>query len=100
MTSVPSRMRRVSRASPASVIHASVGPGQAISLADDQIVVGSEEGVEAEPLGSARDRELIVVGRALLGFDEDTKLHCAIVGSGHVLHVVSALTPRPWAPVT
>ena len=48
VTSVPSRMRVVSRPSAASVIHASVEPGPGVAVADAQVVVGAEERVEAE----------------------------------------------------
>jgi len=40
-------------------------------------VVGAEEGVEAEVLGGLGDAELVVVGRALLGLDEDAQIHPA-----------------------
>ena len=75
VTSVPSRMRCVSRARPASVIHASVGPGQAVDVAHLQVVVGPEEGVEAELLGGLGDGEELVVAGALLGLGEDPELH-------------------------
>ncbi len=40
-------------------------------------MVGAEEGVEAEPFGGERHRELLLVGGPLLGLDEDTELHRA-----------------------
>ena len=56
MTSVPSRMRSVSRAMPPSVSQASVGPGSP-SPAHGEEVVGAEEGVEARaPRPPARRR--------------------------------------------
>ena len=64
----------VSRASPARVVQASVGPGQPVG-AHRQVVVGAEEGVEAELLRGLRDGEQVVVGGALLGLGEDAQLH-------------------------
>ena len=66
----------VSRPIAASVIHASVEPGSGRALADALVVIGPEERVEAEPLGALRDREQLVVGRALLGLGEDAQLAC------------------------
>ena len=77
-TRVPSRSVVVSRARPASVIHASVGPGQAVAEGEADVVVGAEVGVEAELLGEQRDRELVVVGRPLLGFGEDPEAHAPV----------------------
>ena len=73
--SVPSRIVMVSRASPASVVQASVGPGRP-STADRQVVVGAEERSEAELLGGADDREEVVVRRALLGLGHHPELDC------------------------
>ena len=73
-TSVPSRIVDVSRASPASVIHASVGPGQARPVAHHEVVVAAEEGAEAERLGPLGHREQRVVRGALLGFGEDAEV--------------------------
>ena len=64
VTRVPSRMRLVSRASPARVIHASVGPGSPSPAPMRQVVVGAEEGVEAEVLGGLGDGEQVVVASA------------------------------------
>ena len=72
--SVPSRIRLVSRARPARVTQASVGPGQAVA-AHRQVVVGPEEGVEAGLLGAPRDGEQVVVRGAQLGLGEDPQLH-------------------------
>ena len=80
VTSVPRRMVEVSRARPASVIQASVGPGQAVAVAHHQVVVAAEEGAEAQRLGAPGDGQQVVVGRALLGFGEDAEvgeLHAA-----------------------
>ena len=77
VTSVPRRIVDVSRARPASVVQASVGPGQAAGLeraAHRQVVVAAEEGAEAELLGALGDGEEVVVGRALLGLGEDPEL--------------------------
>ena len=71
---VPSRIVLVSRASPASVTQASLGPGSP-SVPIAEVVVGAEERPEAEPLGLQGDREQVVVRRALLGFGEDPQLH-------------------------
>ena len=65
----------MSRARPASVIQASVGPGRPSTVAHLQVVVGAEEGVEAELLGAPGDGEQVVVGGALLGLGEDAELH-------------------------
>ena len=71
VTSVPSRIRLVSRASPASVTQASVGPGRPLAVAHVQVVVGPEERVEAELLGGlGHAQQLLVVG-ALLRLGED-----------------------------
>ena len=80
VTSVPSRIRLVSRARPARVIQASVGPGQAVA-AHLQVVVGAEEGVEADLLGAPGDGEQVVVGGALLGLGEDPQLHAPTLAS-------------------
>ncbi len=75
VTSVPSRMRVVSRRERRER-HPGVGrtrPG--IALADALVVVGTEERVEAEALGAPGDREQLVVGRALLRLGEDAQSH-------------------------
>ena len=52
--------------------HPRVGrTGSGRSLADPLVVIGTEEGVEAEPLRTLRHREQLVVGRALLRLGED-----------------------------
>src|SRR3569833_964117 len=66
--SVPSRIRLVSRASPARVPPASAGPAGA---AHGQVVVGTEERVEAGLLGAPGHREQVDKGGAHLGFGED-----------------------------
>jgi hypothetical protein len=59
------------------------GTRQALRVAHLQVVVGAEEGVEAQLLGGLGDGELGVVAGALLGFGEDTQIteihapHCA-----------------------
>ncbi len=71
VTSVPSRMRVVSRRDGGEG-HPGVGrtrPG--LALADALVVVGTEERVEAEPLGALRDGRQLVVGRTLLRLGED-----------------------------
>ena len=40
-----------------------------------QVMVGAEEGVEAELLRQLRDRQQLVVGGALLGLGEDAEFH-------------------------
>src|SRR5581483_6570330 len=47
-------------------------PGPAAEI---DVVVGAEEGVEAQPFGGACDREQLVVARPLLRFGEDAKVH-------------------------
>ncbi|CAM5274284.1 hypothetical protein SHIRM173S_02957 [Streptomyces hirsutus] len=74
---VPSRMRLV-WARPARVIQASVGPGRP-SGAHLEVVVGAEEGVEAEVLGGLGDGEQGVVGGPLLGLGEDPEIHSPIL---------------------
>ena len=46
-----------------------------------EVVVGAEERVEAEVLGSPGHPEELVVGRALLGLGEHTKIHANTVGA-------------------
>ena len=81
VTIVPSRMVLVSRAMAPSVTQLSVGPGHAARvgrrLADHQQVVRSEERIEAELFGELGYRQLLLVGGALLRFDEDPKVHAA-----------------------
>ena len=105
VTSVPSRIREVSRPSAASVIHASVEPGAERPFADAQVVVGAEERVEAELLGELRDREELVVGRALLRFGEDPQFHARgrypasrdeAVGDGAVITLPQVLSVERW----
>ena len=95
--SVPSRMRLVSRASPARVIQASVGPGSPSDDAHAEIVVGAEEGVEAEVLGGLGDGEQGVVARPLLGLGEDAKIHASIL---HARPSVNAIGPTGVARAT
>ena len=67
----------MSRASPASVVHASRRARQAAGLqpgAHGQVVVAAEEGAEAELLGAQGDGEQVVVRGALLGLGEDAEL--------------------------
>ena len=71
VTSVPRRMRSVSRASPASVTHESVGPGSPVPGPMRQEVVGAEERIEAEALRLAGDGQQVVVAGSLLGLCED-----------------------------
>src|SRR5262249_53329409 len=47
------------------------------AVADPLEMIGTEERVEAEPFGGLRDAEQLFVGRALLGFSEDTQSHAA-----------------------
>ena len=57
--------------------HPGVGrSGQAVTAHRD-IVVGAEERGVAEFFGLLGHRELVGVGGALLGFDEDTEVHAA-----------------------
>ena len=74
VTSVPSRIVVVSRASPASVIHESVGPGKPADVAHLEVVVAAEEGAVPELLGAQGNREQVVVGGALLGLGEDAEV--------------------------
>ncbi len=76
VTSVPSRIRDVSRASPARVTYESVGPGLARRPHREE-VVGPEERVETALLGRPRHPEQVVVGRPLLGLGEDPEVHAA-----------------------
>ena len=71
---MPSRIVVVSRASPAE---RDPGVGRARAgrrRAHLQVVVGAEEGVEAERLGAPGHGQEVVVGRALLGLGEDAEL--------------------------
>ncbi len=76
VTSVPSRIRDVSRASPARVTQESVGPGSPARPHREE-VVGAEERVETALLGRPRHPEQVVVGRPLLGLGEDPEVHAA-----------------------
>jgi hypothetical protein len=61
-------------------------------------MVGAEEGVESEFLGRLRDCEQLIVGRALLGFGEDSQLHgfnLRTVGIHQVRREFSAAHPAP-----
>jgi hypothetical protein len=51
------------------------GAGQAVHVAHAEVVVGAEEGVEAEVLGGLGDGEQSVVGGPLLGLGEDAEIH-------------------------
>ena len=66
------------------MIQASVGPGRPLTRAHREVVVGAEEGVEAELLGGSGDGEQVVVGGALLGLGEDPEVHAGTVRSGGV----------------
>jgi hypothetical protein len=47
-------------------------------------MIGTEEGVETELFGELRDRKLLTIRSALLGFNEDAKFHAPrllVVGS-------------------
>ena len=77
---VPSRIRLVSRASPAEGDPGVGGPGQAVA-AHRQVVVGPEEGVEAGLLGAPGDGQQVVVGGAHLGLGEDPQLHAPTLTS-------------------
>ena len=81
---MPSRIRLVSRARPASVIQASVGPGGR-SVAHRQVVVGAEERVEAGVLGGPGDGAAGRRTRALLGFGEDAQIHGESTGKAPTL---------------
>ena len=73
-------MRLVSRARPAER-HPGVGrAGQAVA-AHRQVVVGAEEGVEADLLGAPGDGQQVVVGGALLGLGEDPQFHAPTLTS-------------------
>ena len=93
VTSVPRRMLDVSLASPASVVHASLGPGRPVTSAHLEVVVAAEEGAEPEPFRGRRHAEDVVVRRALLWLDEDAQVrevHRASVWPGRQLPA----TPR------
>src|SRR5690606_12978222 len=49
--------------------------GERVARPHPQVVVGAEEAGEAEPLGVLGEGELVAVRGALLGFDEDAKVH-------------------------
>src|SRR5262249_50880548 len=56
--------------------HPGVGRAREPGAAEEAgVVVGTEEGVEAERFGALRERALLVVRRALLGLDEDAEAH-------------------------
>ena len=91
--------------------HPRVGRARARrSLADAEVVVGPEERVEAELLGELRDREQLVVGRALLGFGEDPQFHGrrryphalgCVVGDGAVRgYAARVLSVEHWPELT
>ena len=69
----------VSRANPARVTHASVGPGESRDRPHVQVVVGAKEGAEAQSLGLQRDAQQVVVRRALLRFSEHSQFHSVIL---------------------
>lgn len=75
------------------------GAGKSVCGAHPQVVVGAEEGVEAEVFGRLGDGQQCVVAGPLLGLGEDSKIH------GSILHlrapVVRASSPGPApSPVT
>ena len=78
-TSVPSRRRgRVARE--AGEGDPRVGrAGEAVAEGEADVVVGAEVGVEAELLGEARHRELVVVAGAFLGLGEDPEAHVRVL---------------------
>ena len=88
VTSVPRRIVDVSLARPASVVHASLGPGRPVTSPHLEVVVAAEESAESESFSSRRDAEDVVVGSALLGLDEDAQvreIHAASVRLGRQL---------------
>ena len=56
--------------------------GQAVGASDRQVVVASEEGVEAEGLRRLGDRQQLVVGGTLLGLGEDSQEHAPCLAEG------------------
>ena len=80
VTSVPSPMRLVSRA---SAPRGDPGPGRAwpwVAGAHPHEVVGAEERVEAGVLRGPGDAEQVVVRRPLLGLGEHAEIHAAHLG--------------------
>jgi hypothetical protein len=72
--------------------------GQAVHGAHAEVMVGTEEGVEAEVLGGLGDGEQSVVGGPLLGLGEDAKIHALhpARSDGGQLH---RSWTRSWCPV-
>lgn len=58
------------------------GAWQAVAGAHAEVVVGTEEGVEAEVLGGLGDGEQRVIGGPLLGLGEDAEIHASILHAG------------------
>ena len=94
---VPRRMVLVSRAIPARVIQASVGPGRPSARAHGQVVVAAEEGAEAEALGRPGDGQEIVVGGTLLGLGEDAEVHASGLRSARAPDARGQPIDRPWS---
>ena len=99
----PERGRRDERAEPdagrltrhGAQRHPGVGrAGQPVD-AHRQVVVGAEEGVEAEVFGGPGHAELVVVGRALLGFGEDAQVHLTNPSDGGRSGVALVDEPQP-----
>ena len=63
-------------------------PGESVAAEEVDVVVGSEEGVEAELLAQAGERELVVVGRAFLGLDEDPEANGLRMASVYRIRVL------------
>ena len=76
VTSVPSRMRRVSACDRAERDPGVGGAGQAVASHREE-VVGAEEGVEARRLCGLCHAQLLVVGGTHLGLHEDADFHGA-----------------------
>jgi hypothetical protein len=62
-------------------------------------VVGAEERRVSAGFGHPGDRELVVVGGALLRFDEDAEVHPVSLWVAQKKSTLSVLTNMPW-PVT
>src|SRR5262249_33433407 len=79
-TRAPQPARGGSPARPGGGVPGVGRPGRA-RAADGQVVVGSEERVEAEPLGGLGDRQERAVVGALLWFGEYPQLHAPILAT-------------------
>ena len=75
VTSVPSRIRDVSRASPARVTYESVGPGSPGRVPIARKWSERKNASKPALLGRPRDAQQVVVGRPLLGLGEDPEVH-------------------------